>query len=159
MKIFITILLLIFVVESSAQFREREEDPRINLMRGGNQTSFLDINNFSIDHSFQASYSSSSNYSYMSNEYVAGINYKFAKPLTMRVELGASYVPYSSFNIDDDMRSDIYLKSATLQYKPYKDMSITLSYSNLKGFYDRGYFYTPFEKKNRFGNYYIEDGE
>jgi hypothetical protein len=152
---------LILGFDLYSQFREKQEDPRVQLMRSGDSSEnlFLDMSKLSIDHTLQMSYSGSNSYSLIENEYIAGLNYKFSNPLTLRVELGASYVPYSSFNMDDSMRSDIYLRSATLSYQPYDDMSISLNYRNFKGF--NNYSRTlPFERENKFGNYFInEDGE
>ncbi|PID28425.1 MAG: hypothetical protein CR982_04430 [Candidatus Cloacimonadota bacterium] len=156
MKI-ITLFLILFLGSSLySQFREKQEDSRVLLMKplNSSQTSLLDMDRFSIDHSFSMSYSNSSKYSFMENEYVSGINYRFSDPLTLRVELAASYIPYSSFSMEDNMKASIYLKSATLNYKPSENVSISLKYSNLRGL--RGFNNKlPFEREDKTGNYFI----
>ncbi|MBN1969827.1 MAG: hypothetical protein JXR48_14630 [Candidatus Delongbacteria bacterium] len=129
----IVFFLLISSTLLFSQFREKQEDPRIKLKsENSSGITFLDMNKFSIDHSLAMSYTGSSSYSMQQNEYVMGLNYRISDPLLMRVELSASYTPYTSFTVPEDQKTDFYLKSASLIYKPFDDTFISLNYTRIK---------------------------
>jgi hypothetical protein len=83
-----------------------------------------------IDHSFSMNYSSSSTNSAFVNEYVAGINYRISEPMNLRMELGMSYTPYSTFSIPgEEQQAQAYLKSATFDYRPNQQFHLQIGYN------------------------------
>lgn len=102
----------------SAQFKEKDDfDPRQPLMNN-NIGGIIDMNKVSIDQSYSMSYASGGNNSMMTGQYIAGLNYQLASPLMLRLELAASFIPYSSFSLPTDQKSQFYFKSASLDYRP-----------------------------------------
>ena len=117
--------------------------------------SFFSMNNISIDHSFSMSYVSDSKNSGMQNEYVAGLNFRFSNPLKMRIELGAAYIPYSTYSsMEENKMPEVYLKSASLHYQISKNSHISIGYNDMSKYnniFDNNYnnFY---EQYNWFEN-------
>jgi hypothetical protein len=130
MKILIFILAL--ACAAFSQFRDDREsyDPRMKFIQPSDGTLF-DMNKLSVSHSLSMGYYSSGSNSMMMNEYVAGLNYRLSDPLTLKVNLGMSYVPYSSLGIQDQNGADIYFKSATLDYKPSDTFRMRIDVRNV----------------------------
>ena len=130
---FIVLLFTISVLFS--QFKGTstvDYNPRNLLLNSEGDYSFFSMNNISIDHSFSMSYVSDSKNSVMQNEYVAGLNFKFSYPLKMRIELGAAYVPYSTYSsMEENKMPEVYLKSASLHYQISKNSHISIGYNDM----------------------------
>lgn len=134
MKKNILFLLLSITVSIFSQFRTdvEEFDPRLKLM-SPSTGSLFDMSRINIDHSVSMNYSSSGSNSVFINEYVAGINYRISDPMRLRFELGMSYVPYSTFSIPgEDQSADVYLKSASFDYKPNRQFHLHIGFKNYK---------------------------
>ncbi|MCK5759851.1 MAG: hypothetical protein KAH33_01065 [Candidatus Delongbacteria bacterium] len=130
-KIIFAAILLTFGFAFS-QFRSdvQEFDPRINLMTPSTGSLF-DMSRIKIDHSFSMNYSSTGTNSAFVNEYVAGINYRISDPMNLRMELGMSYVPYSTFSIPgEEQDAQVYLKSATFDYRPNNKFHLQIGFNN-----------------------------
>ena len=117
-----TLLYAILVITAllSAQFKEKEDfDPRQKLLSTNTSSGgLLDAERFSLDQTYSMSYSSGSAHSMATGAYVAGLNYRFSDPLSMKLELAASFMPYSTFSLPSDQKTQVYFKSATLDYRP-----------------------------------------
>ncbi|HQO10291.1 MAG TPA: hypothetical protein PLK90_04255 [Clostridiales bacterium] len=113
------ILIIAAVSLVSAQYRDAESrpDPRLKFLSSSGGALF-DMSKLSVSHSLSMSYFNTGSGSVMLNEYIAGINYQISDPLTLKLNLGMSYTPYSSFLPAEENSTDIYLKSATLDYRP-----------------------------------------
>ncbi|HAQ60989.1 TPA: hypothetical protein DCR49_03170 [Candidatus Delongbacteria bacterium] len=116
-----------------SQFRgtDLQPDPRLKLL-STSQGSVFDMSKISVSHSLSMSYTNSSSGSTMINEYVAGINYKISDPLSLKLNLGMSYTPYSSIGPVEDNTADIYIKSATLDYRPNDSFRMRVDFRNIK---------------------------
>ena len=147
MRKYIINILLILAITVFGQFKKNfERDPRWNLMSpnsSSSNSSFLDMNRFTLDHSYSMVYSSGSE-SIGMGEYVASVNYKFSKPIYLNMKVGAYHIPYSSFDIPDGesvvelnfeipARSKIYLKSASLNWDISKNSHLYLGFSSGNG--------------------------
>lgn len=143
------LLLLIFSTTLFAQFKEQGAsfDPRDHLLKPTEPSSFLNMNGITMDHTLSMSYTSGQDNSHMLSEYVAGFNYRISNPLRFRMELGASYVPYTTYNLGDSEYTDIYVKSAELRYRPSDSFRLVVSYRD----YSKGnYYYDPFYRRRGF---------
>jgi len=119
-------------ISAFAQFKSDVEnlDPRYKLMAPGGGALF-DMSKIHIDHSFSMNYSSTGTNSAFVNEYVAGINYRISDPMNLRLELGMSYTPYSTFSIPgEEEQAQVYLKSATFDYRPNNTFHLQIGYKN-----------------------------
>ncbi len=133
------IFLLVSMSLLFSQFRGSntvDYNPRDLLLGNANgDYSFFDMNNITLDHSFSMSYVSDSKNSGMQNEYVAGLNFRFSDPLFMRVELGASYIPYSTYSaMEENQMPEVYLKSASLHYQISKNSHLSIEYKKVSNF-------------------------
>jgi hypothetical protein len=128
----LTVFILLLASQIFPQFRgtELQPDPRLKLM-SPSQGSVFDMSKISVSHSLSMSYVSSGSNSVMINEYIAGINYKISDPLTLKLNLGMSYTPYSSFGPAEENTADVYLKSATLDYRPNDSFRMRVDFRNI----------------------------
>lgn len=126
------IVLLISLTALFPQFRgtEIQTDPRLKLL-SSSQSSIFDMSKISVSHTLSMSYASNGSNSTMINEYVAGINYRISDPLTLKLNLGMSYTPYSSFVPADENSAAVYLKSATLDYRPNDSFRMKVDFRNI----------------------------
>jgi hypothetical protein len=129
MKLFI---LLLISLQLFPQFRDDQmgPDPRSKFIQTSNGSLF-DMNRLSVSHSFSTGFYSYGSRSLLINEYIAGLNYKFSDPLTLRLDMGVSYTPYSSMGITEENKTDIYFKSATLDYRPNDTFRMRIDVRNI----------------------------
>jgi hypothetical protein len=127
------ILIIAAVSLVSAQFRgtESQPDPRLKFLSSSGGAVF-DMSKMSVSHSLSMSYFNTGSGSVMLNEYIAGINYQISDPLTLRLNLGMSYTPYSSFLPAEENSTDIYLKSATLDYRPSDSFRMRVDFRTVR---------------------------
>lgn len=148
-----TIILGIIIITAglTAQFRDTgtQTDPRLKLM-DNSAASFLDMSKISLSHSVSMGYYSSGSNSVMVNEYIAGLKYRISDPLTLRLDLGMSYSPYSSFQAPGEQSTDFYLKSASIDYKPTDSFRMRIDFRNIN---QNDYFFS----RDPFGNYLTND--
>ena len=128
--IFVSIILIFGFSFSQFRSEVQEFDPRMNLMTPSTGSLF-DMSRIKVDHSFSMNYSSTGTNSAFVNEYVAGINYRISDPMNLRMELGMSYVPYSTFSIPgEEQDAQVYLKSATFDYRPNNKFHLQIGFNN-----------------------------
>ncbi|MBN2789655.1 MAG: hypothetical protein JXR69_05660 [Candidatus Delongbacteria bacterium] len=134
MKKIIFVLTMILFGFTFAQFKADVEsfDPRMNLITPSSGSLF-DMSKISVDHSFSMNYSTFGSNSTFINEYVAGINYRISDPMNLRLEVGMSYTPYSSFTVPgEEDPAQIYLKSATFDYRPNNQFHLQIGYKTYR---------------------------
>jgi len=152
------ILVLIFIAIVStgySQYRttglstEHISDGIISQNQGTTLLGFLDSNNFQMHHSYDVSYSSFGSSSLALTTYTNSMFYQFSNKLDIQVDASVVYSPYSSLgkNFENNING-VYLTKAAINYRPFKDLFITVQYSHLPITY-----YSPFSGyRNGFTN-------
>ena len=143
---YVILLITVFSLISFSQFRDDalREDPK-NIFLSPSSGNFLDMNRLSVSHSVSMGYYSGGKRSVLLNEYTAGIKYKISEPLTLRMDLGLSYTPYSSFSPASENQPEILLRSASLDYSPNESFRMRIDFVNTPSYYDL--------KHNPFGSF------
>jgi hypothetical protein len=147
---FILCLLSCFSLSSPAQFRG--EEPRPPSLSEQKQPSaslfgFLNSDNFQMRHSVSMIYMTLGNQSIGVSMYTNSMKYQLAENLSARADVSLAFSPFGSLNQQNKNDfSGIFLNRASIDYKPFKDMQISLQY--------RGYpnaFMNPYQNGNSFG--------
>jgi len=141
-----------------SQFKEIPKETKLKLKSGnGLILGFINPKNFSIEHSFNLSYSSIGDASYSLASYTARLNYKIIDNLKLSADVTMQYSPHASLganntSLNKDFQNSlngINLSRVSLQYKPSENMYINLDYINNSNnfyWYDNNYY-------NRFWDY------
>ncbi len=145
----ILILLLLGSSLTFGQFKGQAEKP-LNISGAilsdnplSSLFSFLDPSKFSMNHSVSMSYSAFGSNGMALGVYTNQIAYKFNDKLNVEIETSLVNTPYNSLGQEFTKSiNGIYLNKAQINYKPTKDMSISLRFSN-----------SPFNYYNRYSNY------
>ncbi len=155
----IAVIIALFTGLSFSQFKEIPSETRTKLKSnsGGLILGFINPKNFSISHSFNMSVMTGGNTSVSLASYTATMNYKILKNMNLSADVTMQYSPYASIGsnnpaLNKDFQNSlngINLSRVSLDYRPFKDMYISLNYYNLKGSYygyDGYYFdrYNPY---------------
>ncbi len=89
---------------------------------------------FSMSHSYSLSYMSAGKYSGSMGLYLNTMKYQFSDPLTMQVSVGYLHHPFGGgikgLNKNPG-QGEVFLESASFQYKPTETMSITVDYRQI----------------------------
>jgi hypothetical protein len=156
-------IILIFLLTTSVsvfgQFRDNgSSEPRVkdgmvdessNYLFG-----FLNSENFKMQHSFSLSYSSFGGQGLSLGTYTNSMFYKLMNNLNVQMDVSVLFSPYSSFgkSFQEDI-SGIYISRASVNYRPFKDMEISIQYRSLPyynpyyGSYN-GFYSNPFFESN-----------
>lgn len=161
MKKIIFIVVLGFAISVSAQIKPNGmESPRITdgivNQNSGNLFNFLNSENFSMTHSFNLSYSAFGNEGLALGVYTNTMAYKFSDKLNVQTDISIVQSPYSTFskNVQNSING-LYLSRAAINYKPFKDMMISVQYRNLPASYYGGF--GGFRSYNPFNSSFQED--
>ena len=150
-KLVILVAVLTLSCVASAQFKSQvEQETSIASTRLGGSSSplafmfgWFDPNNFTMRHSFDMSFTSFRGQSLSLGTYTNTMMYQFADNLNARADIAFSFSPYSSlsaFNKKDF--SGVYLRNAELNYKPWDNTMVSVSFRQSPyGYYD---YYSPF---------------
>jgi hypothetical protein len=118
---------------------------------GSSLFGFLSSENFKMNHSFGVSYSAFGNDGLALSTYTNSMFFKLADNLNIQMDASIIQTPYSTLGKDfENNLNGIYLSKAELNYQPWKNFQVSLSYRNLPGGYYNpyGYFsrnlYNPF---------------
>ncbi|GAB1349346.1 hypothetical protein MASR1M107_15600 [Ignavibacteriales bacterium] len=168
MKKILMIVLLITAV-STAQFKKdpfSKPEVRDGIFSkestGGNFLSnIFNSDNFSMKHSFDASFSTFGEHGIATTVYTNSMFYKFSDNLNVRLDASLVYSPYNSLGKTfQDNINGLYISRAELNFKPWDDTVIRIQYRNIPaGMYNSYYGYnSPFSGYNSpWGNSYNDD--
>ncbi len=155
MKKLIMTFVVILSITAFAQFKGSNfptSDVRDGIIAQSSSSLFGFINpqNFKMNQSYSMSYSTFGGQGLALGVYTNDMSYKFNDQLN--VELAASVVqtPYSTLGSQFNKSiNGVYINRAAINYKPWKDFSISLQYSNLP--YGGYGYYSPY---SFMGGYY-----
>ncbi len=135
-----------------AQFKQKPgEQPKISDSfiqpeSASDWFSFFDPNNFQMHHSYSASYTASGGQGLALQRYTNTMMYKFAPNLDVRVDLSLQNSPYSTFESRlQNQFNKAYLSNAELDYRPWNNTLIRLSYQQLPWSYFGYGYYSPYQ--------------
>ncbi len=132
----VTVLFLFSVSPSRAQFRGQE--PRVPSVAEGitqngavSGPGLFDLSKLEMRHSVSVSYGMSEDGGLGASMYVNSLRYHFSEPLTLRADIGVMFSPFGSAaqSLKSDL-SGIFLKRASLDYAPSKDLRFSLQFRN-----------------------------
>ncbi|GAB4291229.1 MAG: hypothetical protein Kow0098_10330 [Ignavibacteriaceae bacterium] len=165
MKTLIILTVLLLCVQVPAQFRD-DGMPKEEIMDGivskRNSTSLFGLFNseiFQMRHSYNLSYSSIGGQGLALGVYTNSMLFRLASNLDVQVDASFVHSPYSTFSKEfQNSINGIYLSNASVNYRPWSDVFISVQYSNepynyYYPFYYGRYGYNLF---NRFDYYYPE---
>lgn len=141
-------LVLIFAIASVTIFAQYKDDGfNTPSVKDGfiNQNSsplfgFLNSDNFEMKHSFNLSYSSFAGQGLSLGVYTNSMFYKFNDQLNLQVDASLVTSPYNTLGEDfTNNLNGLYLSKAALNYRPSKDVLISIQYRNLPS----AFYYNP----------------
>ncbi|HKI77609.1 MAG TPA: hypothetical protein VKA26_03620 [Ignavibacteriaceae bacterium] len=149
MKKLLILITIIFSFSAYAQYRDKGM-PTSSVYDGIVKTDshslfgFLNSDNFSMSHSFGLSYMTSGGEGLSLGTYTNSIMYKFSKNLNFQLQTSIVTSPYSTLGKDfQNSINGIYIDRAAINYKPSKDVNISLQYRQIPGGYYNSY-YNPY---------------
>jgi len=149
----ILIFLIGFSLLSFAQYKDngfpKEEIKSGIFNRSSNSLfSFLTDENFSMKHSVSMSYSAFAGQGIALGVYTNSMMYKFSDDLNIQLDASIINSPYSTFGKElQNSINGLYLSRAAINYRPWKDVFISLQYNSYPFLGSRSYY-------NPFYNYY-----
>lgn len=142
-------LLLTLVLLSAAAFAQFRDDgiKRESVMDGivtspsSSLFGFLNSDNFIMRHSVNMSYSAMGGHGVALGIYTNSMFYRIAENLDANVDISIVNSPYSTFgeNFQNNING-LYLSRAAINYRPWKDVAISLQYRHIPA-----YFYSPYD--------------
>ena len=118
----------------------------------GNLLGFLNSENFHMRHQLSMSYSAFGSNGIALGVYTNSMLYNFTDNLNIQADISLVNSPYSTLGQDfQNNLNGIYLSRAAVNYKPWKDVSISLQYRQLP------YYYSPYSGyygNSMFNRYY-----
>lgn len=146
-KYLFAICFLGFSLVAFGQFKDsgfHSGDIEQSIVNKNNSSSifgFLNSSNFEMHQSYSLSYSSFGSGQGMAlGVYTNNMLFKISHNLNLQLDASVVNSPYSTFGKDFQKSiNGIYLTNAELNYKPFKDFSISVQYSRLPF-----YSYSPF---------------
>lgn len=150
-QIAVALLVVVGVSVASAQFKSQVEQPApITSTRLGEASSplafmfgWFEPDRFTMRHSFDMSFMSFRGQSLSLGTYTNTMMYRFADNLNARADIAFSFSPYSSLStFSKKDLSGVYLKNAEVNYKPWDNTMVSVSFRQSPyGYYD---YYSPF---------------
>ena len=112
------------------------KDGIVDHSASGNLFGFLNSDNFQMKHSYDLSYSSFGGQGFALGVYTNSMFFRINPELNVQTDISVVNSPYSTLgkNFQNNLNG-IYLSRAAINYKPFKDFSISLQYRNLPGAY------------------------
>lgn len=150
-KILPVFLLLIMPALLSAQFRG--EEPRrpsvaegVYQESGGGLFGFFHPENLQMRHSLSFSYGMMGDQGLGVSMYTNSLRYRISEPLSVRADVSMMFSPFGSASqmFKNDL-TGIFLRRASIDYQPSKDMKISLQY--------RAYPYGTYSPYSAYGGY------
>lgn len=153
----IAVILALVTGLSYSQFKEIPKETQTKLKSGnGLILGFINPKNFSLNHSVNLSYQTMGNSSVSLTSYTATLGYKVMDNMNISADITMQYSPYASIGSNNpainknfqNSFNGINLSRVSLDYKPFKNMFISIDYinnNNSQYLYDNYY-------NNRFWN-------
>ncbi len=166
MKNLTFVLLLAFATFNYGQYKETglqttSVKDGITNNSPNNLLGFINMNDFTMRHSFSMQYSSFGNHGLALGMYTNSMFYRFMDNMNVQLDVSLVHSPYSSFGeaFQKDI-SGVYISNAAINYYPWKDFSIHVQYRNSPyGYYNPFYgMYNPFRNPG-FNNFNNENNE
>jgi hypothetical protein len=134
-KLSLLLVLLCGVTVAQAQFRGQEpRNPSVaeGVMRSdASDYSLFSLDHLEMRHSVTMSYGMTGDHGLGSSMYVNSMRYRISEPLSVRADVGMMLTTFGSASsfIQNDI-SRIFLKRASVDYVPSKDIRFSLQYRN-----------------------------
>lgn len=156
-------ILLVAVSISNAQFKEdlnRSMDVKSGIFNKNSSTfpfGFLGLQNFSMSHSFNLSYSTFGSFGMALGMYTNTMSLKFGDNINVQADVSLINSPYNTLGEALSKQiNGIYLSRVEMNYKVSDNMNINLQYNNSPfGYYSPFYYggYSPFFRNSFFDRY------
>jgi hypothetical protein len=158
---FLIVILALASNLSFAQFKEVPSKTKSQLKENNSLIlGFINPKNFSISHSFNMSYGSYGNTQVSMASYTATLSYLVRDNMRLSADVSMQYSPYASIGSNaannrafQNSLSGINLSRVSFDYKPFKDMSISINYYNMKN--SNNWMYNNYGFYNSFDNGYF----
>jgi len=142
MKKIVLIIVVGIALTGFAQFKNSGldnpeiKDGIVDHSGSGNLFGFLNSDNFQMKHSYEMSYSTFGGQGFALGVYTNSMFFRINPDLNVQTDISVVNSPYSTLgkNFQNNLNG-IYLSRAAINYKPFKDVSISLQYRNLAGSY------------------------
>jgi hypothetical protein len=139
---FLTVSLILVVSliagTANAQFRGQEPSgpPRVagSMVTNEGSTNFLSFinpDNFRMNHSYSMSYMTMGGRGMAIGMYTNSMFYRIADPLDVQVDVSLMHSPYNSFNNNMDDYSGVFISRAEVNYQPTENFRVQLQYRQL----------------------------
>ncbi|HED37240.1 MAG TPA: hypothetical protein ENI76_03225 [Ignavibacteria bacterium] len=147
MKKYLVLFVVIFAMPLFAQFKN-SAFPRKSIDEGmlaKNSSDYLfgliNPNNFQMHQSYSMSYSTFGSQGVALGVYTNSMRYKFNKNLNVQLDASIIHSPYNTFgkNFSNNING-FYISRAAINWKPWKNVSISVQYRNLPGSFYSGYY-------------------
>jgi hypothetical protein len=143
MKKIVILIFIGFTLTGFAQFKDSGlenpgvKDGLVDHSSSGNLFGFLNSENFVMKHSYDLSYSAFGAEGFALGVYTNSMFFRINPDLNIQTDISVVNSPYSTLgkNFQNNLNG-IYLSRAAINYKPFKDVSISLQYRNLPGAYN-----------------------
>jgi hypothetical protein len=140
MKFVIPLLMLSTVLATPLFSQFRGEEPGLPSVResvyrnsaSNNILGFINPDNFEMRHSVSVSYGSVGDQGLGLSMYTNSMRYRISGPLSVRADVAMMISPFGSMasRYQQQDLSGIFLRRASVDYRPSKDMQISLQYRN-----------------------------
>lgn len=153
--LFVFLLATCFSTVAVAQFRGEEPVPpsvREGMQRQspGGGLGFLNLDNLEMSHSLSVNYMSMGPQNVGMTMYTNSLRYRISEPLSVSADVSMMFTPFGTISRQarDDM-SGIFLRRASIDYRPSKNFQMSLQYNRYPYSYYNPYYMNPFS--NAFG--------
>ncbi len=153
MKRLVLTLFVLISISAAAQFKEppfKTETPKdgITSKTPNMFLGFINMDNFSMHHSFGLSYSTFGGNGVSLATYTNSMMYRFSDFMSLQLDASIVTSPYNSFGKDfQNSLQGIYISRAAFNYRPWEDVSISLQYRAYPNF-----FFDPYYRYGYYGN-------
>ena len=137
MKRLLALLVVVFTMSGFAQFKDSgfpSSDIKDGILAKPSSSlfGFLNSSNFQMKQSYSLSYSSFGSQGLAMGVYTNSMSYKFSNNLNVQLEASIVHSPYSTLGKDfQNSLNGVYITNAAVNYRPWKDFSISVQYRNL----------------------------
>ncbi len=150
MKKLLVVFVLAFSISGFAQFKDSgfpTTDVKDGILAKPSSSlfGFLSSPNFHMNQSYSMSYSTFAGQGLALGVYTNSMSYDFSKNLNVQLDASIVQSPYSTLGSDFQKSiNGVYLSRAAVNYRPWKDVSISFQYSRLPYNYYSPYSYSGF---------------